>query len=195
MINQRSDLDNLEMAGLILQTQSWPDREYRFRHTLVQDAAYSSLLLEERKRIHLVTAESLEAIYSDRLEELAPILGRHFAEAGDADRACHYFVKAADHAVALHAHQEAESHYKMAIDLAYRLGKSSEILVELYVARGRMMEHAGRFAEALELYQKLETMALDSGNRSMEGVAVTRQVFCYVEPTSVHDLDRAEPLI
>ena len=91
-----SQLNKLESSGLIRLAQTEPELEYLFRHALVQDAAYESLLLADRKRLHRIAGESLEQLYPDRLDELAPILGHHFALAGDAQRALKYFTLAGD---------------------------------------------------------------------------------------------------
>src|SRR5690348_2967939 len=64
----------LETSGLIRLAAIQPELEYLFRHVLVQDAAYESLLKQERRRLHLAVAEALEALYPDRRNELTPML-------------------------------------------------------------------------------------------------------------------------
>ncbi len=81
MTSLSSRLVRLEHSGLIHQIQTWPESEYQFRHTLVQDAADGTLLMDERQSIHLATVEALERLYRDRPDEIASILGRYFAEA------------------------------------------------------------------------------------------------------------------
>jgi predicted ATPase len=79
MTSPNSRLDRLEHSGLIHQIQAWPESEYQFRRTLVQVAAYGTLLMDERQSAHQATAEALERLYRDRLDEIVSILGRHFA--------------------------------------------------------------------------------------------------------------------
>lgn len=57
MTSLSSRLIRMEQSGLIHQVRAWPESEYQFRHTLVQDAAYGTLLMDERQSIHLATAE------------------------------------------------------------------------------------------------------------------------------------------
>jgi predicted ATPase len=64
-------LGTLEHAGLIHLAQLQPDLEYLFRHVLVQDAAYDSLLRQDRRHLHRAVAEVLERLYPDRLDALA----------------------------------------------------------------------------------------------------------------------------
>ncbi len=61
-----NDLSTLESAGLIRVSKMEPDLEYNFLHTLVQDAAYASLLESDRKRLHLAVADAIESLYPDR---------------------------------------------------------------------------------------------------------------------------------
>ena len=82
-----AQLDTLEAKGLIRLATSRPDIEYLFRHWLVQDAAYGSLLRQERRELHRLVGEALEMLYPDRGSELAGILAIHFSEAGDKDKA------------------------------------------------------------------------------------------------------------
>ena len=73
-------LATLESAHLIRTAQLQPELEYVFRHALVQEAAYESLLRNNRRMLHLTIGEVLEQLYPDRLDEFAPVLGNHFDE-------------------------------------------------------------------------------------------------------------------
>ena len=68
-------LAQLETAGLVRVAAVQPEIEYLFRHSLVQDAAYASLLKADRKRLHEAVGITLEQTYPDRLEELAQAQG------------------------------------------------------------------------------------------------------------------------
>jgi predicted ATPase len=106
-----SDLGTLESAGLIRVAKVEPDLEYHFLHSLVQDAAYASLLNGDRKRLHLEVGNAIESLYPERRKELAGLLGYHFQEAGQDMRALSYFLVAGDEALAAYANQEAEIQY------------------------------------------------------------------------------------
>jgi predicted ATPase len=80
-------LATLETSGLSRLAQIEPEIEYLFRHALVQEAAYETILKADRRVLHRVVGEALERLYPDRLTELAPILGQHFAEAGASEKA------------------------------------------------------------------------------------------------------------
>src|SRR5262249_14502213 len=91
-----AQLGMLESSGLIRLAQSQPDLQYLFRHALVQDAAYQSLVRDDRRAQHHCVGDVLEIMYPDRLDELAPVLALHFDEAGEDGRALTYYLRAGD---------------------------------------------------------------------------------------------------
>jgi predicted ATPase len=97
-VGVRRQLGELEQASLIRLADSLPELAYVFRHALIHDSAYESLVRADRRRVHLLTGEALEALYAgrDRPAELAPQLARHFEEAGDDARALRYYTLAGD---------------------------------------------------------------------------------------------------
>ena len=94
-------LDTLEARGLIRLAAAQPELEYLFRHALLQDTAYESLLKQERKTLHQVVGMALEELYPDRLGEMAAVLARHFEQAGETDKAIDYLTSAAKFAIDL----------------------------------------------------------------------------------------------
>ena len=142
-----SDLGTLESAGLIRVAKVEPDLEYHFLHSLVQDAAYASLLDGDRKRLHQAVGDAIENLYPDRKKELSALLGYHFQEAGQEDKALSYFLLAGDEALAAYANQEAEFQYKHAMNLV--CCTDSEI-ARLYSGLGEAVYRQGRFDEAIE---------------------------------------------
>jgi tetratricopeptide (TPR) repeat protein len=110
-------VDVLEARGLIRLASIRPELEYLFRHGLVQDAAYTSLLKQERRELHGRVGAALEELYPDRAGELAPILAMHFEQAGDAERAIEYYVAGAKHALEQYAIQEAFGAFDRAASL------------------------------------------------------------------------------
>ena len=102
-----TQLETLEEKGLVKLATIRPELEYLFRHALVQDAAYGSLLKQERRQLHGQVGEALETLYPDRVGELAPVLAMHFEQAGETDKAIEYFVVGGQHALQQNAIQEA----------------------------------------------------------------------------------------
>jgi adenylate cyclase len=95
-----------------------PEPVYRFRHALIQEATYNGLLRAERRQLHARAAWALEAASEGRETEVAAVLGRHFAAAGEAARAVRYFELAGDHATAAFANDEAVASFRSALAIA-----------------------------------------------------------------------------
>jgi tetratricopeptide (TPR) repeat protein len=110
-------LDTLEAKGLIRLATIRPELEYLFRHALVQDAAYGSLLKQERRELHGRVGDALETLYPERKDELAPVLAMHFEQAGETEKAIDYFAAGAQHALRQNALQEAYGAFDQAATL------------------------------------------------------------------------------
>jgi tetratricopeptide (TPR) repeat protein len=116
-MTQDVQLDTLEAKGLIRLATIRPELEYLFRHQLVQDAAYGSLLKQERRELHGQVGDALEELYPERRAELSPVLGMHFEQAGEADKAIDYYAEGARHALGAYAIQEAYAGFERAANL------------------------------------------------------------------------------
>lgn len=112
-----TQLDTLEAKGLIRLASLRPELEYLFRHALVQDAAYGSLLKQERRELHGQVGDALEDLYPERVGELAPVLAMHFEQAGENGKAIDYYASGAQHAMDQNAIQEAFTAYDRAAGL------------------------------------------------------------------------------
>lgn len=192
----QTDLAALENSGLIRLAQMEPEIEYLFRHVLIQDAAYNSLLKNSRRALHHAVGETLEQLYPDRRDELAPLLGQHFLEAGEPERASNYFSLAGDTALKIYANAEAALHYARAIEIAKQKAgtAASEQLLHLYTGRGRALELTGHYTEALSAYNEMQSLARERGDRALELAALTAQATIYSTPTAVHNPERGQAL-
>jgi class 3 adenylate cyclase/predicted ATPase len=80
-------LHRLIDAGLLFRRGIPPDANYTFKHALVQDAAYSTLLREHRRALHVKIAQALEAQFADTAERQPELLARHYTDAGLTEKA------------------------------------------------------------------------------------------------------------
>lgn len=110
-------LSELQRLELVVEQRRRPVPEYSFRHGLVQEVAYASLLEARRLELHGRVGEALEEIHREAPEQVFGLLGRHFAEAGERERAVRYLLGAGDAARRLYADEEALDHYGEAQEL------------------------------------------------------------------------------
>ncbi len=108
-------LSELVSAGLLTEARRQPEPLYRFRHALIRDATYHGLLRSQRRQLHARAAWFMETNAADRLDEVAAVLGHHFAAAGEEDRALSYFELAGDQADRVYANKEAIALYRQAL--------------------------------------------------------------------------------
>jgi len=116
----------LERAELIHETRFFPDPGYIFKHTVVQDVIYQSLLAQRRRELHGIIAAAIEQS-QDRPDEQAPLLAHHYDRSERQDRAVHYALAAGDRAAQqLYANAEAASYYERALAIAKSLPPSPD---------------------------------------------------------------------
>jgi len=110
-------LDRLEAAGLLFCRGIAPQSSYLFKHALVQDAAYSTLLRGRRQELHARVAAALEEHFGDLVQRQPELLAHHLTAAGDIERAVDQWLKAGRHAGGRLAHAEAIAHLERGLGL------------------------------------------------------------------------------
>jgi predicted ATPase len=112
-----SALDRLIAAGLLFRQGVPPHATYLFKHALVQDAAYGTLLREPRRALHALIAEALESQFPEIAESQPELLARHCTEAGKVEKATGLWGKAGRLSLERSALVEAAQQLARAIDL------------------------------------------------------------------------------
>jgi class 3 adenylate cyclase/predicted ATPase len=112
----QTTLDRLIGAGLLLQQGGAPSATYLFKHALVRDAAYSTLLREPRRALHARIAETLESQFADICENQPELLARHCTEAGLIEKAAALWGKAGLRSAQRSALVEASEQLRRALD-------------------------------------------------------------------------------
>jgi class 3 adenylate cyclase/predicted ATPase len=163
-----SALDQLLAAELIFRRGAPPDATYAFKHALVQDAAYQSLLKSKRQQLHARIAEMLEQRFPEVGETRPEVLAHHFTEAIIAERAIHYWQRAGERAIERSANLEAIVQLRQALQLIGGLPETRErdevelrLLVGLgqslaAIAGGPAPETRKAFNRARDLSRKLD---------------------------------------
>ncbi len=113
----QASLDRLADADLLFVEGAPPEAKYRFKHALIQDAAYESLLKSRRQALHRRAAELLRDD-KERAAAEPEVIAHHFTQAGLDDQAIEWWGKAGDQALRRSAFQEAIAHLGKAIELA-----------------------------------------------------------------------------
>jgi class 3 adenylate cyclase/tetratricopeptide (TPR) repeat protein len=180
-------LAQLEAAELLFRRGEPPEAIYRFKHALVQDAAYENLLKSRRQVLHRRIAETLRDQFP-RMAEIQPeVVAHHFTRAGLSEAAIDWWGKAGNRALDRSAYNEAIAHLEKAISLAGELADGPAVrllLLQLQTTYGHALLHGrghsqpetiAAFARANELAAGVEdTTARFSGYYGMWIVSFVR---------------------
>lgn len=169
IVAQRSDADlqaslnRVREAGLVFQQGSPPRANYHFKHALVQEAAYGTLLRGPRQKLHARIAEALQNTFPDIVEGRPEVVARHLSEAGLIGSAAVYWNRAGELALRRSAVREAMTHFSTALHMIDGLSEGPErnrrelntrlgLGTALNIARGSAHpDVAGNYSRAIEL--------------------------------------------
>jgi class 3 adenylate cyclase/predicted ATPase len=157
-------LDRLADADLLFVEGAPPQAKYRFKHALIQDAAYESLLRSRRQELHAKIATSLEARFPQLVEAQPELVARHLSEAGMAEKAIPYWLSAGRLAAARSANMEAIAHLRSGLDCVQTLdpgASRSRFELSLQLALGASLIATRGFAsnEAEVSYQRAQELS------------------------------------
>ena len=140
-----------------------PESTYVFKHALVQDTAYGSLLRSRRQHIHTDIARALEEKFADQVAAAPAAVARHCTEAGLADPAARYWLAAGELALSRSAYAEADRHVDAGLALIPRLTQGTDrqsLELALHVARATALS-------PLKAYTAPETVAAFSAAKRL----------------------------
>lgn len=121
----QQSLDRLVEAQLLFRRGVPPHASYSFKHALVHEAAYESLLRSRRQQLHAQIAHTLEARYPEFVETKPELLAHHYTGAGFAEKAVGFWLEAGRRASARSAHVEAVGHLRKGLEVLTLITDSS----------------------------------------------------------------------
>jgi ABC-type transport system substrate-binding protein/class 3 adenylate cyclase len=149
----RASLTELQRLDLVRESRRWPQPEYRFKHVLIQEAAYGTIVGATRRELHRRAAEWLERRRDEGGEASLDLLAHHWLAAEDEERAIRYLTLAGDRARLSWSLDEAVGHYRALLPLLEGRGERRAVAIVLFKL-GLSLHNALRFAEANETYQR-----------------------------------------
>jgi tetratricopeptide (TPR) repeat protein len=162
-------LAKLVATGIVFPEGGGTEQRFSFKHALLRDAAYESLLMARRREWHERTARVLEEGFPEAAANEPELLAHHFGEAGLNEKACEYRMRAGDRALSRSAYNEAIANFSAGLKAAEALLPSPEamrhqldLLLKLGVARG--IVHGMQSAAAEEAYRRAAEIAENLGD-------------------------------
>jgi len=170
----RNDLGALTDAGLLYQTESPPKAGYGFKHALIQEVAYASLLKSTRRQWHERVARVLEQGFAETIQMQPELLAHHWTEAGLLEQAASNWLKAAQVAIERSANDEAIAHSTKGIELVRQLPESTathleELRFQTILGSALVATKGYGAEEARTVYERARDLSRD--------VAGTHEVF------------------
>jgi class 3 adenylate cyclase len=179
-VELRSALDRLTEAGLLFRQGAPPHATYLFKHALVQDAAYSTLLREPRRALHARIADTLESQFTEIAESQPELVARHCTEAGQIEKAASLWGKAGQRSLERSALVEAVEQLTRALDQIATLPGTPVLRreqIKLQAALITPLIHVKGYAAA-------ETKAAAERARLLKRSERLRKIHCYCSPSS-----------
>lgn len=181
----QSALDRLVNAELLFRRGVAPAATYVFKHALVRDAAYQSLLRKRRQELHARIATALEANFPQMVEGQPEIIAGHLGEAGLFEKAADYWLRAGRLAASRSANVEAISHLRVGLDSLSTLPagqKRSQLELSMQLAIGAPLIAIKGFAsiEAEAAYQRAKELSRGLGSLRDSFAASRGLVYVYL---------------
>jgi class 3 adenylate cyclase/tetratricopeptide (TPR) repeat protein len=167
-------LQELKALELIYERSLFPELAYMFKHALIQDVAYNSLLVRRRQELHHLIGLAIEELYADRLTEQYEMLAYHFTKAEVWDKALDYLLKAAEKAARTFATREALALYDLAEEAVRQCNGATlaRTLLGIHQARADLYLLVSDFECARREGECALALARQIGDQMSEGAAL-----------------------
>lgn len=126
---------------------------FTFRHVLVSDAVYGTMLKADRGSLHLRVAQALENLYADRMDGYVEILANHYLRSPQLDQALHYLILAGQKAALDYANEQARQHYVTALGLLPKVAYQPAQAYQIHMGMGDLLNLGGEYHAARIHYQ------------------------------------------
>ncbi len=170
-----SAIQELEDRELVHRVAPSEEREYRFRHVLIQETVSNSLLRRRREQIHRKIADGIERLYKGKLEAHVEQLAFHLAESKDHGRAFPYLLWAGHRAVERFANDQALRHYLLAAEFQADANPTPEQRVETFEGLGKVQTLTGDYDGALKSFQQALGLLERSGGAPRARAEIMRR--------------------
>lgn len=174
-------LDDLVRSELVMRRGAAPDAVYTFRHALIRDTAYNSMLKAQRVVRHGQIAEAIERVSPEKMASQPELLAYHWQEGGQPEAALRYWKAAGDLAVARVALREAATHYSAALALLPALPwhgrQRDEVELELQTRLGEASMQVEGYASAITVASWARARELASRLGQTDACVITCSAF------------------
>ena len=179
----------LQSKEYLYEQPTFPESDYLFKHALTQEVAYGTVLLDQRKALHEQTAEAIETLYPDSLEDHYSELAHHYGRSDNAEKAVTYLELAGQQAAQRSAYGEARNNFQAALELLKTLPETPqrsqrELPLQLTLGAALMVVRGVGSPDVERVYSRARELA--------QRVGSPEQLFLVLWSLSYHYTARAE---
>lgn len=157
---------------------------FEFRHALVSDAVYSTLLQRDRRDLHTRVGLAIEKYYSDRIDTQVEVLAGHFLRSSLQDRALFYLIAAGQKAASRYANEQAQLLFSQALEILPKAEFHTpdqeaavyQGLGDAYLVRGEYATARKYFSHGLDVFQNFDISYQDEKEKEKAAPIKTRQI-------------------
>ena len=163
-------LRKLEGAEMLTRRRSGDEWEYHFRHPLIHDVVYHSLLPEDRAALHGKTGKAIETIHTEKLDDYTDLLAHHYGYSDNVEKALEYLILAGDNARKQASYWEALDYYGIAMQKAERLSDEHQRklkIVDLVTRRSWARHFLGMLKPDIEEHEKYLELVEELGDKEI----------------------------
>src|SRR5437667_10173031 len=172
-------LRELKALEIVYEQGLLPEPAYIFKHAVIQDVAYNSLLVQRRKELHRAVGYAIEDLYADRLTEHYEELAHHFQHGEEWAKAFEYLARSGDRAKDAYANDTALDFFGRTLDVAARVMPPlpAQRLIQVHQHRGRVFMLLARYDDAISESERMRALAREAHDRRAEGEALADLAF------------------
>jgi predicted ATPase/class 3 adenylate cyclase len=182
-------LDVLVERDFIQPLSSSSDGEYTFRHILMSDAIYSTILRKERSKMHGMVGAAIEKLYTDDLENQIELLANHYLWSANQEKAVFYLTRAGERAAARYANAQAQQHFEQALQILPKITHTLAQALRILAGLGDVLVLVGEYAAARKYYQNAWAAIQSEGSRrfAIESCNLQRKIGITFERQGEYD--------
>ena len=148
----RNSLADLVEREFISRDPDAPDVSFSFKHVLVTDAIYGTLLLRDRKNLHGRVGQAIETLYAGRLEGMVELLANHYLKSFMLDRALDYLIQAGEKSARNYANAQARQQFEQALEVMHNTVTTLHQVLQVRMGLGDVLTITGEYIPARNHY-------------------------------------------
>jgi predicted ATPase/class 3 adenylate cyclase len=182
-------LDVLTARDFIQPLSDSNEGEFTFRHILMSDTIYGTILRKERSRMHGQVGAVIEKMFAEDLDNQIELLANHYLWSNNQEKAVYYLTRAGERAAARYANSQAQQHFEQALEILPKVKHTLDQALRILAGLGDVLVLIGEYASARKNYENALAAihSEGSGHFSIESCSLQRKIGTTFERQGEYD--------